>query len=448
MQNNRIGEFARYSIISVLTQAVLVLCAIVASVITARVLGPDGKGLMSLALIVPSLATMLGRFGIGHAINYFSSKIEKTRLIFNCIILGGIISCILIGLTLIVIPFFKGQFFTQLEPYLLRLVILFIPFYLFNNITNGLIQGMFEIPLFNLFSIIQASANVVLLVIAVGLLNQGVTGAVLSYTSAISIAVIVSLMYLLSKIELKNAVIDWYLIGKLLKFGTKSHVGNILKDLSYRGDILIISYFLPPASVGHYVVAVSVAEVMWKLPEAVAMVLLPKVAAMSAEGAKSFTPKATRIVVIPIVLICFIILILSRPIIITFFGTEYEPSVAALTFLIPGVFSLSLWKILANDLIAQGYPTLYSITSGVALITMVVADILLVPFLGINGASIGSSVAYLFSTILIIIFYSKVTGNSFKKLILPKKTDIVFYSETISKIYVKLKEKIFSKRGR
>jgi len=435
VKNNQIGQFTKYTITTSLTQVVLLLCAVAASVITARILGPEGKGLMSLSLLIPSLAITFGRMGIGHAVNYYSCKTGKTHLIINSIILGSIISAVLLMATLPVVFTYKKYFFVGLSNNLLIVVILFIPMCLLNTLANSLIQGMYKIVIYNLVNIFQAVVNLSLVVIFIYIMRKGVLAAVLSYTVSVTLSVFVSLFYLSTQVDFKRYFFDRSLIKKLLRFGSNSHVGNILKDLSYRGDILIISYFLPPTNVGYYIIAVAVAEIMWKFPEAIGTVLLPKVANMTSGNARLFTPKICRIIIVPLLLICGAVFFLSKYIIIVFFGNQYKESISALVLLLPGIFFMSIWKILANDLIAQGYPRHYSITSGVALIVMVFLDILLIPVLGINGASISSSISYIVATILIIIFYINITGNSLKDIIVPRKEDIYIYYDIMINIF-------------
>lgn len=394
--------------------------------ITARILGPIGKGQLVLALLIPSLATTFGRMGIGHAINFYSSKTDRGLLVFNSTFLGAIIGSILIVVMSLFVWVFKVRFFADLSNELLFIVVLCIPVYLFNNITYSLIQGMYHIPLYNRLNALQAVSNVVLLLLIVYIFQTGVTGAVLVNIISMSIVVLISLIFLLKLVRPIDAFLNCSIIGNLLKFGSKSHIGNILKDLSYRGDILIISYFLTPASVGYYVVAVTFSEILWKFPDAISTILLPKVAAMTPDSANIFTPKACRIIFFSAIITCLTIFFLGKYIIIGLFGKEFEPSALALTYLLPGVLALSVWKILANDLIGQGYPTLYSITSGAALVTMVIIDIVFVPSMGIIGASIGSSVSYIVATVIICLFYTRISGATVTNLFIPRREDISY----------------------
>ena len=81
---------------------------------------------------------------------------------------------------------------------------------------------------------------------------------------------------------------------------------------------------------------------------------------------------------------------------------------------------------LANDLIARGYPTNYSVTSGVALTIMILLDVLLIPRYGIDGAALASTVSYFAATSLIVYIYIRLTGNPLRMLIIPQRSDLVF----------------------
>ena len=114
-----------------MSQGVILLCAVAAAVVTARVLGPAGKGQLAQVLLIPALATTFGRMGIGHAINFYSSKTERGSLILNSAVLGAIIGFLLIVVMTLAVYVFKGQFFNELNNQLLLIIILCIPVYLY-----------------------------------------------------------------------------------------------------------------------------------------------------------------------------------------------------------------------------------------------------------------------------------------------------------------------------
>jgi len=161
---------------------------------------------------------------------------------------------------------------------------------------------------------------------------------------------------------------------------------------------------------------------------------LPRIAKMSKEEAKLFTPRVCRITFLPIVVICLLIFLLRENLIIFVFGREYQASISVLALLLPGILVFTIWKILANDIIAQGYPLRYSFTAGFSLVTMIALDLYLVPRFGINGAAVASSISYIVATAFIIFIYTKITKNRIRSLLIPVKADLLFYKNIIANI--------------
>jgi O-antigen/teichoic acid export membrane protein len=67
-------KFIRDILITFSTQIIAVIFGIAVTIVTARVLGPEGKGAYSLILLVPTLLALLGNLGIGFANVYFGGK--------------------------------------------------------------------------------------------------------------------------------------------------------------------------------------------------------------------------------------------------------------------------------------------------------------------------------------------------------------------------------------
>lgn len=434
MNSSNLGQFTKYSINTLLTQFVILVISVVASIITARVLGPELRGQLALLLLIPWLAMTLGRMGIGHAVNYFAGKTAPTKLVLNSFILSSFLSIVLVAISLPIVYALKDVFFKTISESLIILISFLIPFYVFDNHLISLLQGFYKINLRNLLLISQSVVNLVLLIILTIIFKLGLKGALAASIIALVFAVFLSALFLFRDINLKEVSLDFSLMKLLLNFGFKSHIGNILKDLSYRGDILIISYFLPASAVGYYIIAVTIAEIIWKIPDSVGSVLLPRIATMEKENARIFTPQVCRRILMPVIFICLIIFVLSKKIVILAFGIQYQPSATALMLLIPGILSFTIWKILANDIIAQGFPTQYSWSSALALLTMIIMDIILIPIFGINGAAVASTISYTTATIFIISIYLKITKNTLRSVLIPSKSDFIFYKSILTNL--------------
>ena len=435
MQSFKSEQFTRYSINTVVSQFSIFIIAVVTSIITARLLGPEGKGQLALVLLIPMLVVTFGRMGIGHAVNYYAGKTTSTKLIANSLALSVLISVLLIIPSFLTVFSVKSIFFKEVDERFIIIICSFMPFYLFNNHFISLLQGLYRIDHINIISIARSAINLILLIVLIRIFSLGLTGAIIAAIVSVLLAVFLLAFFLFKEINLKEVGLDFNLMKQLLKFGFKSHTGNILKDLSYRSDILIISYFLPAASVGYYTVAVVIGEIIWNIPNAIGSVLLPRVARMDNKSAKLFTPAVIRTVLVPVTIACFMIFLLGKSIIIFAFGQDFLPSASALIILLPGIWALTVWKILASDLIAQGHPMKYSFTSGIALVTMVILDLWLIPELGINGAAIASTISYIAATVSIIFIYTRITGNSLKELFVPTRAEFLLYQRILRSVF-------------
>ena len=408
--------------------------SVATAVITARALGPEGNGLYTLVILIPMIAVTFGRMGIGHAANFMAPKMAPDRLITNVAVISAILGLITVAIVLPTTILLKDIFFKDLSLRIIIFISLAIPVYLFHNHLASMVQALYEIGLRNLIVMLQALTNLILLIILVVIFDFGLPGAVIASVISICFVVLLSSALLLQKIRIKNIQLRLSLIRDLFKYGLKTHIGNVLKDLSYRLDILIISYFLPATAVGFYVAAVSLAEIVWKIPDAIGVVLLPRVANISADSAKLLTPAVCRIVFLMVVMMALCLGLFSQKAIVMFFGAEFLPSKIPLLLLLPGMISLTLWKIIATDMIAEGFPTEYSLTALISLISMVILDVLLIPQYGINGAAFATTIAYACSTISIIFIYRRFTKVAFRDLLVPTKMDLSLYRDFLTHV--------------
>src|SRR3972149_8898603 len=100
---NSSEQFTKYSINTIVTQFIILITSILISIITARVLRPEGRGQLSLILLIPMLSVTFGGMGMVHAINYYASRMPATKLIVNSFILSGLLSVLLVATTLPVV---------------------------------------------------------------------------------------------------------------------------------------------------------------------------------------------------------------------------------------------------------------------------------------------------------------------------------------------------------
>src|SRR4029453_12300632 len=72
-------------------------------------------------------------------------------------------------------------------------------------------------------------------------------------------------------------------VGRLrqaLRFGSQAWGANLLQQINYRFDVLILAAFASTQDVGVYSVALTLTAAAWILPQALTTVLFPRIASL------------------------------------------------------------------------------------------------------------------------------------------------------------------------
>ncbi len=424
------SQFLRHSLKTYATQLAQTVLLTAIAIGSARLLGPANKGIYSILVLIPMMIVTVGRCGLGNAVVYFCGRRPGSAVVFNGLLLIGMIGGVSVLLSVAAIFLLRHNLLRDIPMMGLIWIVVMIPvFYLYDFLASGFIAIM-RIQRRNQLILLYPFCQLLLLIMTVAVLRQGLAGALFSLSVAMMLGVGWSIMMLRREAEFSRLKVDTALMRQLVRFGLKSHPGGVLEMLNYRADFFLVNLFLGPAAVGFYSVAVNLAEIVWRFPEAVVMLLMPKVARMDAEQAKSFTPRICRLILFPVLWMCLGLLFLGRFLVLLFFGGSFLPAVHPFFLLLPGFIAFAVWKILAGDLVAQGHPLPYSVTSAAAFLAMILLDLWWIPGWGIAGAAAASSAAYLTASAMIVIMYRKRTGIRLGDLLIPRPSDFRLLRET------------------
>src|SRR4030067_1519150 len=164
------------------------------------------------------------------------------------------------------------------------------------------------------------------------------------------------------------------------------------------------------------------AEMLLFLTQATSTILLP--AASSSESQREKTPLLSRLNFTVVFGGSLIIGLSAYWIVPLLFSNEYSNSVLPLVFILPGVISLSVSKLLSADLGSRGLPQYSTYVSILNFFLNIGFNIILIPRIGIAGAALSSTISYSAALILLAFFYKRVTNISITELLLLKKGDL------------------------
>src|SRR6266478_3553816 len=413
------------STITFASRVAVFILSLVAGVILARALGPTGRGIYALALLVPSVLVLVANLGVGNALIYYLARraydVEKMigQLISLALLLGVAATIVLVAFTALF-----GRVALPGVP--LNLVLIAgaaIPLGLFFYFCLSFTQGMQAFVAFNSLYLVNAGALVVFLL---GLLvvPGSVTVAVVAWSLSWVPTALLGIFWL-SRYGRLNIRFDRGLSRSLLRFGIVGYLAFITNYLNFRLDTFLVNIFKNATQVGYYAVAVSLAETIWYVSTSAATVLAPRVAAGETQESDDTTARVSRTVFV-VSLAAAILLGLTAPLIIRIlFGAGFAPSVAAVWLLLPGVVTLSVARVLSSYLLGRNRHQVDLVASLAGLVVTLALDLLLIPRYGFPGAAAASSVAYTATLAVNLTWVIRNSTLSARDLLVPRPSDFL-----------------------
>jgi len=377
-----------------LTNAFVAGLSLANVLITARALGPEGRGGLAFMTTMAMLTATLASLGVEEANGNLAGTQPGLRraLATNSVVIALVVGCSAAGLLLGLIEAFPSVGGDS-TPALRWIAMAAIPILVLQVYLQFLVRADYGFRATNLAALVGPVLSVLANGILVALDVITVETALATWVVAQGLGTLVLVWYVDRRLAGFGRP-DFRLAGRAAGFGIKAHLGRVMKTGNYRLDQWILGAMAGSRELGLYSVAVAWSEALFYLPEALGMVLRPDVVRASHADAGSRVAvvfRAAILLSIPFV----IVLIVAAPILcVTVFGDDFRGSVDDLRVLAPGAFGIVALKLLGNALTARGRPLLANVGVAVAFGVTVGLDVALIPALGGLGAATASTVAY------------------------------------------------------
>lgn len=417
-------KFIKSTINTFITNILIFGIAIFTTSVTSWFLGPDGKGVLGVSNNTISFSLIFLGLGIASSNVYFIGK-EKNNLnnILGINIIVTLFSIVPLLLLYVLNYYFHFGFLKGITNSIMIVILFIVPVMNLKSSLINFILGMQEVGIYNKINFADNLVTFILMVIFIMIFKSPFWVIVSNLVASILIVIITMLIFK-RKYNFK-AGFKISLFKEMLGYGLKSQLSNIATVLNYRLDTFIINSFLTIGQVGIYSNAVALGETMWQVSRTIATIIFPMTSnSKDKMEMKDFINKVTRITFTCIIICSIIIIALSRPFIIWWFGMAFVKSADALIWLIPGISIFSISNILANYLAGIGKVEKNIIASFVSCVITVILDLILIPRIGINGASIATSISYIVATFITLYFYIQITSSRLTDILLIKKEDL------------------------
>jgi O-antigen/teichoic acid export membrane protein len=215
-------------------------------------------------------------------------------------------------------------------------------------------------------------------------------------------------------------------VRDMATFARPGYVAILMQYMNYRLDIFLVAAFRSVAEVGLYAVAVVIGQLVWLLSRGAATALFPVIAAdQDLERVRLRLGRASRLAFLTGIVGAAGIAVVGPPTIGLLFGSEFVPAVPALWLLLPGIVAFCPVTIAGAYFLGANRQRSNIAASGVSLAVTLVADVVLIPRFGIEGAAAASSLSYVTALLVSVILLNRWTGTSPAELLVPRPRELV-----------------------
>ena len=400
-----LSDFGRMVAETLSTRVFLIGITLITSVVMARILGPEGRGLYAVAASIGALGVQFGNLGL-HASNTYHGAKDKTlipALLGNTFVVsfgfGGLIAVISWMI------FSQWPHLAPTQHILLGLSLAYIPFGLGYMLLQNLLLGIQQIRAYNIVELINRILIIVLIGLTVSLRIVNVE-AVFCTTLIASGVCVVLIVWLMRAFLTCFPMPSLEILKWNIRYGIKVYLTDFFSFVTLRMNLLIVQYMLGAENVGYYSIAISLTDMIYIFPMVIGTLLFPKLSAMDEYDKKwELTVKLTYSVAFQMTGVCLVIALFAKPLILFLYGKPFIPSISLFYLSLVSIYFLSIQGVLVKYLASCGYPSTIMWIWFSILVMSLPLNIIFISAMGLPGAMYASIVMN-FILMLQIIYFS------------------------------------------
>lgn len=399
-----------------LSQVIGLLFTFIIGVIISRVYGPEGKGILALLILIPTIISTYVSFSIEEGFLYHIGKEDISKKNFNPLLIKSLF---------IFSPFFLGIyiiffFFIDNYQYYFLPQILLIIFLLFGSIFDFGLRGVLNFKRFNLIQILKP------LIVFIGLLfiiflDLPSKDIIWAYT--ISYGFILFLQYSSIKKSLTSNF-KTLRYRKIFDYSYKVHFFKILNFTEAKFDILLIGFFLAVSEVGIYSVAVGLTAIFQAVIQtSITTILYPIIIKSDFLKQIELTQKYFKLSFSLAFIFLIGLLLGGNFFIVTVYGSDFSSAYLPMIILLFGALIKSPAACINSYFKAIGRPEELYRSSIFTVIINIILCFALITNYGIIGAAFASGISYMTYSFIMMFKFVKSSGLPFHNLF-PNLSDL------------------------
>jgi O-antigen/teichoic acid export membrane protein len=375
-------------IVTLLTTGVLQVANLASGLLAARLLLPEGRGVLAVAILWPTTLAYLLLLGLSDAVLYYSAnRQERPERLFAAALWLGLAAAaiaMLLGYFLVVPLAYRG--YPAETRALATVLLLIIPFHILGLVFQEMLRGHHRMGAWNLLRVMLGAGYVLAILAAVGLGAASVTGFGVAYLLAhvppLAVAVALCLAAGWGGWRLHRAT-----VRRVLRYGARLHLSSVVSMLNGRIDQMLVAGALSATAMGLYVVAVTLSQVTATLANSITMVAWPRAAAASEAARPAVLGQFLRLTLVLMIGSTALLYVAAPYVLSLLFGSAFVEATPVVRILLLGALPIAIKEFFV--LAFKAYDRTLAISKGELLTLAVNAALLtaLIPAFGLVGAA-------------------------------------------------------------
>jgi O-antigen/teichoic acid export membrane protein len=384
--------------------ALILLCGVFTSLLSAWALGPKGRGELFVVVLWPPVCALFVSLGLSQAHRYWVAKDPEciSMLFSNAILFSLVTGLATMGLAEFVVPHLVGNRGPEVM-HLVHIYLVNIPAALLQLLMIGMLEGARRFGWGGMARLIffgvQGFLYLVLWLNGHLTLETATLTMIVSQSSSMLFALIAVWRQLNPTWQP-----SWKLWKRTFRYGIRDYPGAVADFATLRMDQLLLGGLGSSVAIGLYVVAVRISEITAVLASSVGDAMMPEMAAATqAVKADMLLARSLRLTIYAHLTVLVPLWIAAPHILEFVYGKGFLAASSTLRVLLVASVVLSTGGIIASGLNGFGHPGLSTIARVASAIVTAVALLTLFPRYGIVGVAIASLIGY--SVMLLVAFF-------------------------------------------
>jgi O-antigen/teichoic acid export membrane protein len=404
----------RAGIVTYVFSALTLVANLVTGIVSARALGPSGRGVFVALTTVTQLAGLLFAVGVANSLSYYIARRPEDgpRLLTTWAAMLVPLTAVAIAISELLLPtIFSGdQQAIDLGRWFMFSIVLVVGL----ELNYGLLLGMHDFLVYNVLRFAQAAliaaAFVVLWVADEMTVENALLAAIVGSTTAMAAGLVCSV------VRVGVGRLDPRLGATSLWYGVRGQGSTVATNVTARLDVAMLPAFVTNANVGLYSVAANLSLIVHQLSNTFAGLVLPAAASDPERGRIKVIGSLWASLVVAAVLAA-VLALFARPLIGLVYGDSFRDAAEPLLLLLPGVVLFAGSSILAAGVYAAGRPFTATFAQLLGMGVTVVGLFVFLRSGGITAAAIVSTVSYATVFVAMLIAYKRVSDTPWSSFV-------------------------------